>query len=547
MKRNGGIRFRCRIGPAKNALTIVGTILVLVAITGCMGGFPGINIIVVPPVEPPAPPVVPAVPDLIIDSVTHSPTSPAIGDSVAFTVKVKNQGRSDAAGFHVQLARTGYAAQWFVTSLAAGATMTLQTTIPTSTSPETFTATADNLGEVPESNETNNSAQDVVTAAMALPDLVVDSLTYSPANPHVGDPVAFSVTVKNQGAWNAGGFHVQLAGAAASIGGTVASLAAGASTTLTLSLNLSTSPETLTATADNLNEVAESDEANNTAPDTVTADSVVNFPDPNLESAIRTAIGKPTGDIYESDLAGLTQLVASMLGISELTGIEHCTHLRTVYMPFNQISDLAPLSGLTSLTYIELRQNQISDLSPLSALTALEVLYMQLNRISDLTPLSGLAALSTLDMSFNQISDLTPLSGLTALESLGMDYNQINDLTPLSGLTALAVLTLGANPISNVEPLAGLTALVHLNLYDTSVGDLSPLAGLTALGQLYLFGNQITDLGPLVLNGGIDTGDTVDVSSNYLCIGPGGDDLADISALLARGVHLTYNPQMGCR
>jgi len=33
------------------------------------------------------------------------------------------------------------------------------------------------------------------------------------------------------------------------------------------------------------------------------ADEIVTFPDPNLEAAIREAIGKPTGDIFQSDLA----------------------------------------------------------------------------------------------------------------------------------------------------------------------------------------------------------------------------------------------------
>jgi hypothetical protein len=35
------------------------------------------------------------------------------------------------------------------------------------------------------------------------------------------------------------------------------------------------------------------------------------IPDANLEAAIREEIGKPTGDIYPSDLAGLTYLYAS--------------------------------------------------------------------------------------------------------------------------------------------------------------------------------------------------------------------------------------------
>jgi hypothetical protein len=59
----------------------------------------------------------------------------------------------------------------------------------------------------------------------------------------------------------------------------------------------------------------------------VRADEVVTFPDPNLEAAIREAIGKPTGDIYQSDLDALGDLDASSRGIVDLTGLEHCTNL----------------------------------------------------------------------------------------------------------------------------------------------------------------------------------------------------------------------------
>jgi hypothetical protein len=47
---------------------------------------------------------------------------------------------------------------------------------------------------------------------------------------------------------------------------------------------------------------------------------VVNFPDPGLEAAIRDAIWKPTGDIHDTDLIGLTSLDAGNRGISNLEG-----------------------------------------------------------------------------------------------------------------------------------------------------------------------------------------------------------------------------------
>jgi len=45
-------------------------------------------------------------------------------------------------------------------------------------------------------------------------------------------------------------------------------------------------------------------------------DVVVHFPDPNLETAIRERIGKPTGDIMASDLQVITDLDAPQRSIS---------------------------------------------------------------------------------------------------------------------------------------------------------------------------------------------------------------------------------------
>ena len=297
------------------------------------------------------------------------------------------------------------------------------------------------------------------------------------------------------------------------------------------------------------------------------ADAVVTFPDPGLEAAIREAIVKPTGDILESDLVGLTTLDAASRAISDLTGIEHCASLQSLDLSFNQISDLASLSGLTALTTLDLSDNQssnlaplagltaltrlglwsnqISNLAPLAELTALTELYLGMNQIINLAPLAELTALTTLYLGGNQINNLGPLATLTALTSLNLWSNRISDLAPLSGLTALTDLILDNNyQISNLAPLSGLTALTSLYLSDNQIGNLAPLAGLTALTSLFLSDNQITDLGPLLVNSGMDSGDWVDVRWNYLCIGSSSEeDLPDINALLARGVSVSYDPQ----
>jgi hypothetical protein len=128
-----------------------------------------------------------------------------------------------------------------------------------------------------------------------------------------------------------------------------------------------------------------------------TADDVVNIPDPNLEAGIRKDIGKPVGDIYESDLLGLTVLYAWYGDITDLNGLEYCTNLEWLYLRDSQIGDISPLSSLTSLAALDLSNNQISDISPLSGLISLTTLYLIDNQISDIEPLVDNPGLSSGD------------------------------------------------------------------------------------------------------------------------------------------------------
>jgi len=225
---------------------------------------------------------------------------------------------------------------------------------------------------------------------------------------------------------------------------------------------------------------------------------VVIFPDPNLETAIREAIDKPVGDIYQSELEDLTEFSAEQGGIVNITGLEHCTNLRSLDLSLNHIiSDISPLAGLTSLIELNLWHNQISDISPLASLTSLIELNLGSNQISDISPLASLTNLTLLDLGYNQIGDISPLANLTSLTSLSLFDNQISDISPLANLTSLIELDLGANQISDISPLANLTNLTVLHLWAILIRDISPLAGLASLTELDLFDNQISDISPL--------------------------------------------------
>jgi len=284
-------------------------------------------------------------------------------------------------------------------------------------------------------------------------------------------------------------------------------------------------------------------------------DTVVTFPDPNLEAAIREAIGKPTGDIYQVDLTLLTKLGASGRGIVNLSGLEHCIHLTELDLGWNAISDLSPISGLTQLERLHLGTNQIQTISPLSNLTNLTELCLEGNQISNVSPLSILTQLTSLRLGWNQIGDISPIRGLALLTLLDLPSNRIIDISPISGLNQLRILSLASNEISNISTLSSLTELFVLYLDRNKISDLSPLSGLTEIRVLTLDYNQIVDVTPL---SGLTRLGEVEAEYEWwlgerqgvkVCLGLDNNRIADISPLVQNeglgerdGIDLRGNP-----
>ncbi len=138
-----------------------------------------------------------AKPDLIVESITYTPSSPTVGDTLTFRVVVRNIGGARAGAFYVRLSgETGYQ-QGYITGLSAGQSFTFTFRLPLSRSGEVFTAVADYYNRVQESDETNNEKSITVTAAMPALDLrlSLDKNTYT-----VGETVTVTVEL-NRGAY----------------------------------------------------------------------------------------------------------------------------------------------------------------------------------------------------------------------------------------------------------------------------------------------------------------------------------------------------------
>ena len=191
-----------------------------------------------------------------------------------------------------------------------------------------------------------------------------------------------------------------------------------------------------------------------------TTAQVVDIPDSNLRAAVEEHLGKASGDtITVADMANLLKLEAKNVNISDLTGLEGATNLKSLRLGGNSISGIAPVTGLTNLKVLSLWTNSISDISPVEALTNLTELNLSGNLISDISPVADLNQLTLLHLQSNRISDIAALASLTNLTALRLDRNSISDISVLSRLIQLTELRLDRNSLTDLSPLVANTGL----------------------------------------------------------------------------------------
>ena len=163
---------------------------------------------------------------------------------------------------------------------------------------------------------------------------------------------------------------------------------------------------------------------------------VVDIPDPKLRAAIADALNiAHDAAITDTAMRRLTKLLASDMGILDLSGLEYATNLTVLSLWGNPLVDLAPIAKLERLEYLDIAACSISDITALSNLVSLTILNARYNRIVDITPLASLTNLIDLRLNHNWITDVTALANLTRLESLEIQHNKIANYSPLDQLT----------------------------------------------------------------------------------------------------------------
>ena len=159
----------------------------------------------------------------------------------------------------------------------------------------------------------------------------------------------------------------------------------------------------------------------------------IHIPDKNLLAAIRETLGHDR--VSTSTVRRLRQLDAGNRRITDLTGLQHATHLTHLYLNGNQLISLTPIVTLKRLTNLNIANCSISDITSLTSLTNLTSLELGSNEITDITPLAHLSNLKELRASYNRITDITPLAQLERLWYVDIKHNPILDYSPLDNLS----------------------------------------------------------------------------------------------------------------
>jgi len=117
------------------------------------------------------------------------------------------------------------------------------------------------------------------------------------------------------------------------------------------------------------------------------------------------------------------------------------------------------------LLYLDCSGKSISDLTGLDALTNLRTLYLNDNPITNHNVLFGMASLTQLYLNNTGFSNTTGIGTLTGLTWLNLEFNGIVDVTPLASLTNLTQLFLNSNNIGNSSDghVDSLVTLVNAN------------------------------------------------------------------------------------
>ena len=205
--------------------------------------------------------------DLTIVSMACAPEKPPAGGNINLNIVIKNQGTGGAGASAAAIYLDSFLISTpYVSGLDAGATTTLS--VPISLAGLAFKsmykikAEADCNNTVFETDELNNTKE--ISVSPVAPDLEIQAVKWSPEKPVTGEPVTFSVTVKNSGDDRSGSANVSYYVDSAAMGQhLIEGLEPGAAVTRSFTWTPQKVPFVFNVIIDEANTLNERDESNN--------------------------------------------------------------------------------------------------------------------------------------------------------------------------------------------------------------------------------------------------------------------------------------------
>ena len=207
---------------------------------------------------------------------------------------------------------------------------------------------------------------------------------------------------------------------------------------------------------------------------------VVDFPDPNLRTAIIDTLNLPRGPhLTEEHMHTITEFDVRNRGIYDLTGLEFAINLTFLRISDNPISDLRPIAGLTKLKTLIMEHVPNADINVLGGLINLEHFDISRCNVHNIDVVENFTQLVVLSISINSFVNISPLANLRTLRYIWAFNNNIVDIEPLSTLHSLRSLDIHNNNIVNIEPLSTLHNLRDLDIHGNQIIDHSPVDNLS--------------------------------------------------------------------
>ena len=224
-------------------------------------------------------------------------------------------------------------------------------------------------------------------------------------------------------------------------------------------------------------------------------DTIVEIPDPSLNTVIRKHLGQPSGAINREAMESLKSLIAAgslprdpnrdPIPIQSFLGLEAAINLEEIDFsgeytgysglcdsccwPSVAVSDFTPLKGLSKLEVLNLGGNGLTELTLPDTLPNLSSLILYDNRLSNLSFLEGLTGITTLSLSGHDQSHLIIPEGIDALSNLRelwLGSCAMKKLTLPKNLKNLESLSVAESRLTDLSFLQDLGGLSNLDLGD---------------------------------------------------------------------------------